>query len=256
MIVRKANRFSPSTRAINICAAVLVLALVSHTRLVRAVQNGPELRAELEALDRRMSEIHDATARFTERKFTALLKKPLVSHGQVRVRGDRMRWDTYSPHPSTMLVEGNTISIYYPKRETLEVYRLSHKPGFVALSPLPRVRSLRAHFHIERLPADSGSKTYASATYLSLRLRPRSGFLLEHLRHIDVVVNRATAFAVRVETIDADGERTVIQFVDVKTNTGLSDADLSPVVPDGTKVVYPLARDGDEADDAERGESP
>ncbi len=201
----------------------------------------PTLAAELEAIDRRVAQIRDLTTDFEERKFTALLKNPLISRGRMRILGSRTRWDTFSPQPTAMIVDATGISIYYPQRSTLEVYQLDEKLKWLAVSPLPQLTALLDRFTIERIPVADSGDAGSAGTYLGLCLRPRDEALRKYLRRVDVVLNTTTAFIVRVEMLDADGDRTVISFSNMRPNTGLDNKDVELTVPAGTQIVRPLA---------------
>ncbi len=199
------------------------------------------LAADLELMDRRVAKIRDFTADFEERKTTAILKKPLVSQGKVKVTGTGSRWDTISPHPSTLVLNADRIRIYYPRRSTLEEYSLDEKLKWLALSPLPKLADLIGRFTIERIPVADLVMGDSNSTYMGLRLTPRDATIGEYLYHVDVVLNTTAAHMVRVEIADADGDRTVISFSNVRMNTGLEEKDIELLVPEGTQIVRPLA---------------
>ena len=64
---------------------------------------------------------------------------------------------------------------------------------------------------------------------------------LRHLRQVDVVLDTTTAFIVRVEMLDPDGDRTVISFSNFRPNMGLEGMDVELTIPAGTQIVRPLA---------------
>jgi len=61
-----------------------------------------ELNKRLEAADAKAALVKDMTADFEQSKHTALLKKPLVSSGAIRVKESAMRWETRRPHESVL----------------------------------------------------------------------------------------------------------------------------------------------------------
>jgi len=208
------------------------------------------LKAELEALAEKLDGIRDLTTDFEEQKFSTLLKKPLVSKGKMRVVGVRSRWDTMSPKPSSMVVDPAEIRIYYPDRSTVEVYRVDEKLKWLTVWPLPNLSVLVVRFFIERIPVAESRDTYSVGPWLGLRLRPRDEVVGEYLRLVDVVLNTATALVVRVEILNADGDRTIISFSNARTNIGLDEKDVELVVPAGTQTVRPLAKLEKEPPDA------
>ena len=76
--------------------------------------------------------------------------------------------------------------------------------------------------------------------HLAFRLRPKEDSLRDYVERVDVLVDVQTACVVQAEMTDADGDRTVLLFRDVKTNTGLNETDVELVVPDGTRTTRML----------------
>lgn len=200
------------------------------------------LKKELESLAEKLETIRDLAADFEEQKFSALLKKPLVSKGRMRVVGARSRWETISPKPSSMSVDPAEIRIYFPERSTMEVYPVDEKLRWLTIWPLPKLSVLVDRFFIERTPVAELGEVDRGVTRLGLRLSPRDEALEQYLRRVDVVLNHATALVVRVEILDADGDRTVISFSNARPNSGLNEKDVELVVPPGTQTVRPLAK--------------
>jgi len=191
---------------------------------------------ELKALDEKLVKIEDLRGTFSQEKHTALLKKPLTSSGTVIVKGPSMRWDALKPTPSTTLTSPGEVRIYFPRQKLVEVYRVDERLASVIASPLPRLIVLLKNFKIERQPTKEG----ANEKHLAIRLTPRTEELGKHLTRVDVSIDRETALAVSMEMVDADEDRVVIAFADLKTNTGVKDEELELKTPSGTKVVRPL----------------
>jgi outer membrane lipoprotein-sorting protein len=191
----------------------------------------------LDDIDRRAGQAQDLTGRFEQQKFTALLKKPLVSSGRVRMKGPVVRWDTEVPEPAVLHSDGREIRMFYPRQHVVEVYPIDRRITDLAASPLPRLAALREHFTIEA--ADSNAAN--ANDRVAIRLTPTDAFLKEHVDQVLVVLDAAAACVASVEVDDADGDRTVIRFSDVKLNAGLKDADVALTVPAGTKESRPLA---------------
>ena len=221
---------------------ILAIALaVVASGVAGAADEPPALRAKLDDIDRRAAAVSDLSGRFRQEKFTALLKKPLVSSGRVRTKGAVVRWDTETPEPAVLHADGREIRMYYPKQSVVEVYPIDRRLAELAASPLPRLAALRQHFSIEQLTSDQQPQAERDdPNRLALRLVPTDEFLGEHVDEVRVTLDVAAAGVVRVEMDDADGDRTVIRFLDVKTNTGIKPADLELVLPAGTKVSRPL----------------
>lgn len=195
---------------------------------------------ELEEIDARAAEIKDLSAGFEQQKFTALLKKPLVSEGKVRVRPPRTRWDTSKPHKSVLLLDDHELKLYDPEAKTLEVYDVAGGLSRMTASPVPRLSAVKDEFAIARLEPSAMDGKATGDAFVALRLTPIDTALQEHVSEVRVLIDRKLACATQVEVTDADGDRTVIRFRDLELNTGIDADGLDLKVPDGTKVSHPL----------------
>jgi outer membrane lipoprotein-sorting protein len=199
----------------------------------------PALAARLEDIDARAAKIKDFTSEFRQEKFTALLKKPLVSSGRIRVSGTVIRWDTRKPDPAVLYSDGRDVRMYYPGQKLLEIYTIDQRLGDLAASPLPRLGTLRAHFTLERGDGKAFSPPKGRQT-LALRLVPREQSLREHVEHVDVLLDIEAAHILELEITDADGDRTHVTFNQVRLDTGVKPEDLALSVPADTTVSRPL----------------
>ena len=202
-------------------------------------------------IDALAAKIEDLTADYLQQKFTAMLKKPLVSSGTVAVRGAAMLWRTSKPEPSELQIDSREVRIYYPEQKIVEVYQVRQKLGQLAASPLPRLAVLREHFDFEPIPvADLGETD--DSRFFAVRMTPTEPELREHLEQVRVLLDAWRGLIVRFEMRDSDGERTLITFSNTRTNIGLSDADVRLAAPADVKVTRPLAAvEGDRSQRAE-----
>ena len=215
-----------------------------------------KLAALLEDIDRRAGRAADLAGRFRQEKHTALLKRPMVSAGRIRMKGPVVRWDTESPEPGVLYSDGREIRMYYPRQSTVEVYPIDQRLSDLAASPLPRLAVLRQHFRIEPAPPDPQRGTRRpDPEQLEIRLTPNDTYLAQHVEEVRVTLDTAAARVTAVDMLDTDGDRTLIRFTDLKTDTGIRDRDLDLVLPAGTKVSRPLdgVQGGDDANHARQG---
>ena len=62
--------------------------------------------------------------------------------------------------------------------------------------------------------------------------------LRQHLQEVRVLLDMSAGYIVHAEITDADGDKTVIRFGDVRVNADVGDVALK--VPPGTKLTHPL----------------
>lgn len=208
----------------------------------------PALTKQLEGIDAKATKIKDFTATFRQEKFTALLKKPLVSAGRVRVGGTAIRWDTEQPEPAVLYSDGKDVRMYYPGQRLLEIYPIDQRLGDLAASPLPKLKTLREHFSIERAEREAFPKADPRKS-VALQMIPLDEALREHVDVIHVLLDSEAAHILELEVLDADGDRTRIAFEDIRLDTGIKPADLALTVAKGTTISRPLEV-GDEANDS------
>ena len=192
----------------------------------------PALLKRLEAVDAKAADIHSMSADFEQKKFTPLLKHPLVSRGTVTAAGDAMLWDTTAPEPTKLRIDGHSLRLLYLQQKVLEEYPLQGKMATLAAGPLPRLATLREKFDVAPDPQ-------AAPGTLSLLLIPRDAELKQYVDTVRVTLDEQAGVVKRFELTDPDGERTEITFTAPKLNADAPNAtDLD--VPAGTKTVRPL----------------
>jgi outer membrane lipoprotein-sorting protein len=204
---------------------------------VQLASASEEWSATLERLDRRASEVNDLTASFEEYKYTTLMKEPLVTKGEVRMLGERSRWDTYTPTQMVMTVDPREVKLYYPDRNSMEIFSIDARLRPLIVSPVSSLSRLREQFDIKPLSGDDSPQVgTADQKLLVLLLDPIDPSMKQHVDHIRLVLESETAHVREVELKHPDGDRTVIRFGQVRMNTGLSEADVTLTVPPKTKT--------------------
>jgi outer membrane lipoprotein-sorting protein len=202
------------------------------------------------AIDAKAGQIQDLVADFEQKKFTAMLKKPLVSSGQVLVRGSRMLWESRAPEPGALQIDDREARIYYPAEKAIEVYAVEARLSQLAASPVPRLDVLTRHFTFKPLAAaEMGEKATTEDTF-AVEMTPIDAAMRGHIDRVRVLLDAARGLIVRLEMTDADGDRTLIAFSNVRTNVGVSDEQLTIDAPGDVKVTRPLAAVEGERKDA------
>ena len=181
-------------------------------------------------------------ARFEQKKFSPLLRDPIVSRGVVQMANGVARWDTEPPHATTVVMSGDTLQIYYPDQQTLEVYELGANIGgagltAIATSPVPDLRVLREHFDLDTWGFVQDAQDNPR---LALTLVPRSDSMREALEDVYVTVDPATGHLASFRITDLDGEATELTFINPETDVAIDPASLAFTAPPGTTVVRPL----------------
>lgn len=198
----------------------------------------PALWARMTAIDARAAHLTTLSADFVQQKYTALLRKPLMSRGQLRVAGSTMRWDTQQPQPSVLLITEKQVRVYYPAQKTIEEYSIDQRMAELAASPLPRLAVLKQRFSFQEMAVKTLDPAADPAKFLALALDPIGDDLRLHIRQVRVLLDVSAGYVVRAELIDPDGDRTFIAFSNIVSGAAPGDLDLN--VPPGVRIVHPL----------------
>jgi outer membrane lipoprotein-sorting protein len=204
-------------------------------------------------IDAQGAKVADLKADFTQEKFTALLKKPLISSGVIAIKGPAVLWKTTQPAPTIMRIDEKEARLFFPEQKVLEVYAVDQQMGALAASPFPRLGIIKRYFNFERIAAKDLSPDADESKFLALRMRPTDAELAKHLDQVCVILEISTGLVLKAQTIDADGDRMVMSFSNIKVNSGLKDRDVELEVPPGVKVTHPLEAVGGSAPPSRRG---
>lgn len=202
--------------------------------------------AAFERLSARAAAIVDLTASFEEHKFTTMMKAPLVTKGRVRILGERSRWDTQSPDEMVMTVDSQEVRLFYPDRNVVEILPIDARLQSLVVSPLFRLSTLREHFEIVPLPGEEpredepakpgSSEERLGEDGLALTLIPREPLMREFVERIRIIFDTRAGCVRMLEMSHQDGDRTVLHFLNVQVNTGLTEADVTLSIPSGAKI--------------------
>ncbi|MGH7245235.1 MAG: outer membrane lipoprotein carrier protein LolA [Phycisphaerales bacterium] len=191
-------------------------------------------------LDARVAQIRTLKADFEQTKSTPLLKKPLVSNGSIVVKGARAKWQTDSPRQMIMTFGGGEIRMYYPEARVVEIYPLPGEFQEFAGNPLPRLGGLRSKFKVSEVDPETMGAPPARGRFLGVALSPSDPDLKEHISDIRVLIDTALPCISRLEFTDPDGARTSIVMSNVRVDVDVTDEEVQPKLPAGTRESRPL----------------
>ncbi len=242
------RRVPITVRTFSLVVVFVSLVSVGRADIPSTQPSDPQLWVELRAIDAKSAGIPSVSADFEQRKFTAMMKKPLVSSGNVTASENVALWKTSKPQPTAMLVSPKEIRIYYPSQSVVEIYPVQGQLGALAASPLPRLETLKKFFSFERTKAALLDPTTNDEKYLAVKLTPNDEQLKQHVKQVRVLLDRGTGAMRSAETTDVDGERTLMIFSSMKFSSKPTPDALQLSVEPGTKEVHPLAGLGDGAE--------
>jgi outer membrane lipoprotein-sorting protein len=206
--------------------------------LACAVQAAPMSQSDIEQLVQKLQALHQSEpsieANFREERHTALLKDPLVSQGKVWFTlPDKVRREVSGSRPSTTIIDGNKMSIYYPSFQQLEVYDLAKRPmlrdSIQAIAAGLNFQKVTSYYNIE------GSK---EGNVYRLVLTPKTSNMRRLLKSVDLTIDQNLS-PTEVQVLDAKGEKVLVNYSNVHRGS-VPDSTFQFTPPAGTTVTTPL----------------
>ena len=164
----------------------------------------------------------------------AMLKDPIVNEGKVWFTlPDKIRREIGGKTPSTTVIDGKKMSIYYPNYQQVEVYDLEKRPmlkdSLRALTAGLNFREVANFYEME------GSK---EGNVYHIRLTPKTASVKKLVRSVDLTIDdNLTPERVNIE--DAKGQKISVTYTNVRRDV-IPDSTFEFSAPPGAKVSAPL----------------
>jgi outer membrane lipoprotein-sorting protein len=214
---------------------LLLLILVGIAQLGFA---SPMTQSDLNQLVQKLQALHNdqpsLQANFREERHLAMLKDPVVNEGKVWfTMPDKIRREIGGRTPSTTVIDGKKMSIYYPNYQQLEIYDLEKRPvikdSLRALTAGLNFREVTNYYDLE------GSK---NGNQYQITLTPKTAAVRKLVKTVELTLDENLA-PQRVVVQDNKGQVFTVTYTDVRRETLPSSTfEFSP--PPGTKVSNPL----------------
>jgi hypothetical protein len=175
--------------------------------LVASLFSAPALAAwDIPQLMQGLAQNKSGRASFVEKKYIALLDKPVESSGELLYTApDRLEKRTLKPKPESMLIESGTLTVERNKRRM--TLRLQDYPELVAFTESIRgtlAGDIAALRRIYNLDLEGSEERW------TLTLRPVETKMLEVVQRIRIGGSRAEVKTIEIEQTDKDRSVMVI----------------------------------------------
>jgi outer membrane lipoprotein-sorting protein len=191
------------------------------TELVKRLESHYENRVSLQA-------------NFREERHMSILKEALVNHGKLWFTPpDKFRREIEGNQPSTTVIDGKKMTIYYPNLKTAELYNLDKRPelknSLQAITAGLNFQHIGDYYNIE---GTKDGKSY------QVTLTPKTASIRKLVKVVTLTVQEdLTPEAVDLET--ARGEKVNITYSNVKRDS-IADSTYQFNPPAGTNVTTPF----------------
>jgi outer membrane lipoprotein-sorting protein len=214
------------------------LILLTLLGIASAAYASPMTQSDIDQLIQKLQVLHSnqpsLQANFREERHLAMLKEPVVNEGKVWFTlPDKIRREIGGKTPSTTVIDGRKMSIYYPNYQQLEVYDLEKRPiikdSLRALTAGLNFREIGSYYNVE------GSK---DGNAYHITLTPKTASVRKLVKTVDLTLDENLTPA-RVIVEDAKGQKFTITYTNVRREP-IPDSTFEFAAPPGTKVSTPL----------------
>jgi len=212
-----------------------LLFIVGIASLARA---NPMTSSEIDQLVQRLqattNQQPSLQASFREERHLAMLKDPIVNEGKVWFTlPDKIRREIDGKTPSTTVIDGKKMSIYYPNYQQVEVYDLEKRPiikdSLRALTAGLDFRQIKGYFDLQ------GSK---EGNKYRITLTPKTAAVRKLVQSIDLTIGE-DLIPETVTVHNSKGEVFTSTYTNVRREN-IPDSTFEFDPPPGTKVTTPL----------------
>ena len=161
---------------------------------------------DIDQLMQSLAKTKAGRASFVEKKYMAMLERPLESSGELRYTApDRLEKRTIKPRPETMLIEGDTLTLERGRQK--HTLQLSDYPELVGF-----IDSIRGTLSGDRKALERAFrlKLEGNAERWTLTLFPTEAKLLTTVHLIEIAGTRDNVRSINI--IQTDGDRSLMSI--------------------------------------------
>jgi len=186
----------------------------------------------LNEIQNRYEKTKDFEANFIQEYIGKVMKQPNRGEGKVYFKKKgMMRWDYTVPNQK-LLSDGHTLWYYQPEEKQVLVSDVSKVlKEKTPLAFLAGEGNLSRDFNLLNLNESVSQKE----DHYIVELVPKES--LATLSKLMLTVDKKTYTVLQADVIDGLGNVTRTRFIDIKTNTGLSNSFFHFTIPPGTEVI-------------------
>jgi outer membrane lipoprotein-sorting protein len=198
----------------------------------------PMTQSDIDQLIQKLQTLHNTQpslqANFREERHLAMLKDPVVNEGKVWFTlPDKIRREIGGKTPSTTVIDGKKMSIYYPNYQQLEVYDLEKRPVIK-----DSLRALTAGLNFREVTSYYDMQGSKNGSEYQITLSPKTAAVRKLVKTVDLTIDENLT-PMRVVVHDNKGQVFTITYTNVRRET-LPESTFEFSAPPGTKVSTPL----------------
>jgi outer membrane lipoprotein-sorting protein len=213
---------------------LLILVFVATSLASAAPMTSDEINDLVKKLESHYENRISLQANFREERHMSILKEALINQGKLWFTPpDKFRREIEGNQPSTTVIDGKQMTIYYPNLKTAERYNLDKRPELKN-----SLQAITAGLNFQRLADYYNIEGTKEGKNYRVTLTPKTASIRKMIKTVTITVQQdLTPEAVDLET--ARGEKVNIIYSNVKRDT-VSDSTYQFNPPAGTNITMPF----------------
>jgi len=212
----------------------LLISFVTTSFAAAAPMTSDEINDLVKKLESHYENRISLQANFREERHMSILKEALVNQGKLwYTPPDKFRREIEGAQPSTTVIDGKQMTIYYPNLKTAERYNLDKRPELKN-----SIQAITAGLNFQRLGDYYNIEGTKDGKVYHVTLTPKTASIRKMVKTVTITVQQdLTPEAVDLET--ARGEKVNITYSNVKRDS-VSDSTYQFNPPAGTNITTPF----------------
>jgi outer membrane lipoprotein-sorting protein len=176
---------------------------------------------------------------------TAVINEDAVETGIMKVKREksretRMLIDLTAPDAKTVAIDATTVSVYFPKIKTVQVYDITGKRALVDRFLLLGFGATSADLKAEYEVSWVGGEKIDGQPTSHIQLIPKSKDVLQRLKRAELWMADGSGLPAQQRFVtSATGDFMLVGYANVKFNPPLSDNSLKLNLPKGVQIQHP-----------------
>jgi len=176
---------------------------------------------------------------------TAVINDDSTETGTMKIRRQKAREtqmliEFTAPDPKSIALADSTVSVYYPKIKTVQIYDVGDKRNLIDQFLLLGFGATSAELREAYEIAPAGSEAIGGQNTSHIQLVPKSKEVLQRLKKADLWISDTSGMPVRQKFLtSAAGDYMVVTYSNLKHNPALTDSALKLNYPKGVQIQHP-----------------
>ena len=196
-----------------------------------AQQEAKNVSPILGKLKKAQESLQDFTADIEQVKTSSLFQEPMVSHGKMRLKRPNQIWvEMYPPYPTITVLNKGVLLIYFPDERVAQRYQVAGNPV------------LAKWLLFFQNPIDTlGKKIWLQEEKeeeVVLGIDPAEDLAI--FQGVRISIDTSNWLPKRLELTEKSGDRTIINYHNIRTNVGIPDSSFHLRLPPDVEIIEPM----------------